>query len=578
MICREDLIRKSVYLTYNSYLEKFSDAKPLAETLDPILTKMDTMEEDDPLYEDHLKIFDEFLSLENNRIKNYIIGILFERPLLPYRIEAITNNAAILADELYKNHTIEDLVPRLFEEIFSSLENKGKLDALLYCLSQLSINISNENVMSFIGDCLDQMKRYRDKNSEKLLIVLNILKFFFQNSLADFARFVPDFLYNFIPFLFNEKPETAATVNTLLKSLLKTQEKEQCCLFLNEFYSKLSSALVTKKDQTFIYAMNQEAGLDPYINILINSLVYGWQADCETALKFYQMILSTVKVEFLSNHVLKLTGPLIRVANYNYELLFKKKIIEVLNRMHQMKLPLKPFESQLQLTYIRLIKEASNDKETLSLLVFNVLDLLEQSSRKDYFMNELFIRFKESIYEDIAGRNGFLYVLKKALKRHKELFSKALLENLFSQLKSIETPETGSLETVYYMGKCIGLLSNYSKKALVLEVINKEAALLQEEKKEDLEGNLIGTGREKFRGLCYILGVFSNEKILEEKGEFIDLVAKIGDNVIMGVSELKGEESELCIRFLKRINKSKGKIKELMIKESLSKDFKEKLN
>lgn len=576
MVCSEDLIRKSVYLTYNSYLEKFVDAKPLAETLEPFLEKMETLDENSDIYEDYLKVFDEFISLNNQKILNYLLGILFQRPLKNYRIEIITNNATILGNELYDNNTIEDIIPRMYEEIFLSINNKSRLDSLLYCLCQLSINVDNENIMKFISDCLDQIKKYKEKSPEKLIIILDVMKFFFQNTLADFAKHVPEFLYYFIPFLFVEKPEMSAIINALLKALLKTQEKDLCSIFLTEFYTKLSSALVIRKDQSSIYAMNQESGLEPYINILINSLVYGLQNDCETALKFYQLILNVVRVEFISPYTLKLVGPLIRVANYNYEMSLKVKIIEVLNKMHQLKLPIKVFESQLQLTYFRLIKESKNEMEPLNLLMYNVLDLIKNSKRKDSMMNELFFKFKETVTDD-TGRNGYLFVINKALKNDLEFFSKALVENIFQQLLNVGLLEINSVETVYDMGKTLGLTSTFAKKSLVKDAILRESNVLVEENKEDFENN--PNEIEKYKALSNILGIFSNKRY-QYDDEINGWAEKNFNDVFLGLNNIKEEHLAYCVKFFRKINKNK-EIKELIFKkkylESMKKEVKEYL-
>ena len=539
--------------------------------MEPVLEKMSNLEESDIVYEDYLKVFDEFIALNNQKILNYMLGILFERPLQQYRIEVITNNAGRLGYEMYSNTTIDDIVPRIFEEIFSSLDNKSRLESLIYCICQLSVNIIDENIMKFITDCLEQIKKHKEKSPEKLMIVLDIMKFFFQNSLLDIAAHVPEFLYYFIPFLFVEKPEMATVIN----SLLKTQQKDQCSLFLNEFYNKLASAFSNRKDSTsVIYALNQDTGLDPYINILINSLVYGLQNDCETALKFYQLVFSTVKGEFISPHTLKLMGPLIRVANYNYDIGFKMRIIEVLGKFHEMKLPIKAFESQLLLTYFRLIKEAFYEKEILKILVENFLDLFTISMRKDFMMNELFARFKETLADE-TGKNGYLLVMNKALKKNIEFFSKALLENLFNNMMGLGLLEINSVETVYYMGRALGYLATFTKKSLIKEAIIRESHGLCEENKEEFENNV-----ENYKALCNILGVLAN-KNLEFDEETMKLVEKISEDVFAGLNGLKNEvQVDFCMRFFKRIDRDNGKVKTVVLRKKLvektRKEIKEK--
>ncbi len=543
--------------------------------MEPIIDKISNLEESDIVYEDYLKVFDEFIALHNQKILNYMLGLLFERPLQQYRIEVITNNAEVLGYELYSNTTIDDIIPRIFEEIFSSLDNKSRLESLIYCICQLSVNILNENIMKFITDCLDQIKKHKEKSPEKLMIVLDVMKFFFQNSLLDIAKHVPEFLYYFIPFLFVEKPEMASIINALLKSLLKTQQKEQCCLFLNEFYSKLSSAFSNRKENSsVIYALNQDTGLDPYTNILINSLVYGWQNDCENALKFYQLIFSTVRAEFISPHTLKLMGPLIRVANYNYDIGFKKRIVEVLGNFHQMKLPIKAFESQLLLTYFRLIKEAFYEEEVLRILVENFMDLFTISVRKDFMMNELFVKFKETLADE-TGKNGYLFVMIKALKKNIEFFSKALLENLFNNMMGLGLLEINSVETVYYMGKALGYLATFTKKSLIKEAIIRESHGLSEENKEEFENNV-----ENYKALCNILGILAIKR-LDFDEETMKIVEKIAEDLFAGLNGLKNEgQVDFCMRFFRRIDRDNGKVKGVLLNKKLventRKEIKEK--
>lgn len=250
----------------------------------------------------------------------------------------------------------------LYDQTFTSIGDQSRHASLIYCLSQLSINVSEEHSGYFVSESIELIRKYKDKNRERLIVVLEILKFFFQNSLIDFEKFVTEYNYIFIPFLFIENPEMAELVNNLLKALLKTQNKDVCSLYLTSFFSNLHTYLHNNKNAA-CYGMNQESGLDPYIHILINTLVYGSQEDCNVALDFYLTIFKLVAPSYIIPHSLKLIGPLIRVANYNYPIEIKEKLVRILLSAHKLDIGMKPFEAQLQLTYLRLVKESNGEKQ-----------------------------------------------------------------------------------------------------------------------------------------------------------------------------------------------------------------------
>ena len=114
-------------------------------------------------------------------------------------------------------------------------------------------------------------------------------------------------------------------------------------------------------------------------------------------------------------------------------------------KFHEMKLPIKAFETQLLLTYFRLIKEAFYEEEILRISVENFLDFFTISMRKEFMMNELFARFKETL-GDKTVKNGYLFVMNKALKKNIVFFSKALLKNLFDNMMSLGLLEINSGE------------------------------------------------------------------------------------------------------------------------------------
>jgi hypothetical protein len=45
---------------------------------------------------------------------------------------------------------------------------------------------------------------------------------------------------------------------------------------------------------------------------------------CEDAITLYELILDYTKVENITDYSLKLLGPLVRVANYRYDILLKQ--------------------------------------------------------------------------------------------------------------------------------------------------------------------------------------------------------------------------------------------------------------
>ena len=63
-------------------------------------------------------------------------------------------------------------------------------------------------------------------------------------------------------------------------------------------------------------AFNTEEGIEPYINIIIIGMTYGYASTCDDALDLLITLIELSNIKFFYPFVMKLVGCLIRILNY----------------------------------------------------------------------------------------------------------------------------------------------------------------------------------------------------------------------------------------------------------------------
>lgn len=109
-----------------------------------------------------------------------------------------------------------------------------------------------------------------------------------------------------------------------------------------------------------IPGLNVDNCLDPYINILVNSIAYGQVETIEVAIDFYNIILKFTQKQHMNQYIDRLVGPIIRGINYKLENFLKIKLLKSLSYFYQLNLDISSYNVPLQFTLLRGINGAND--------------------------------------------------------------------------------------------------------------------------------------------------------------------------------------------------------------------------
>jgi hypothetical protein len=82
-------------------ITKLKSTQFVEDLIEPYLTALAGMTEEDPHYQVHLEIFDELCSLNSQLILQYLVVLILAPPLDQYKIDILTNNARTFAQVMY---------------------------------------------------------------------------------------------------------------------------------------------------------------------------------------------------------------------------------------------------------------------------------------------------------------------------------------------------------------------------------------------------------------------------------------------------------------------------------------------
>lgn len=130
----DNMFRASVFYALRIISERIGEIGLLKNTLNEVFERIRNCTESDPLFEIYLKIFDQLCQSKSDRIMQYIVPQLFQRPIPSPLIEVITNNSEILAKVSFKFFGRRSGLEILFDEIFD-VSNASRREALIYAMN-----------------------------------------------------------------------------------------------------------------------------------------------------------------------------------------------------------------------------------------------------------------------------------------------------------------------------------------------------------------------------------------------------------------------------------------------------------
>ena len=272
----------------------------------------------------------------------------------------------IIADDIFTVRGLEGVFPAILKECEAGGDMLLPIQIILSSICDPSILII---ALNYIQEILSKEKQ------------IEIVNYFCKNSEIIYISFVDKLLGMTLANISSTNSKVISLLPETVKLILSIVEKEQLPDYFHIFKQCLNSSPV-------IPLFNEPKGLDPFLPLIQNSLMYGNIEVKEFAARSYYEVIDKVEQDKLNAYAVMIVGPLIRVLSEKVPGDVKVSILDALNLLlKKSPLKLKPFVSQLQSTFTKaIIHPEENVRECGAR---NVIELLKMKPRLDLLFGDL---------------------------------------------------------------------------------------------------------------------------------------------------------------------------------------------
>ncbi|CAD8121429.1 unnamed protein product [Paramecium sonneborni] len=458
IFCKDNMIKQQLFQSIGTMINKVKQTTFVELIIEPYLIELAAMDENDPKYSGYLEVFQRLCSLNQTLVLHYLIVLILVPPLHQFKIDILTNNASTFSSVIYKKYENKIPIQILFNDLYLCAEFNDhnewndRTESLIYCIQQLSIHIKSdiENYLAlFIEDILRQLSikskpifesEAHPNDYKHCLIPLEVLQYFLKNTSEDHQQFSQAIIEKVTPFLYLQSNSLSKQqleqfynlANKILYAINNTLDKQHhfdnmrnihTC-FMNRINNNVIPGL----------SLQDGAGIEPYVSMLIDSFVFGKEETFKYAYDFMKILIRSADYQQLQIYILKLVGALIRILNYKGNNELKVLALQLIHQSQEKGLELQKFKPQLAITYEKLIIDINLVDGGLKQLSKNYSQFLKMHDKKDLLLNQLFNKGVQSVTQE--ARECHLKIVKKAIKDQQEqVYSSAVLERFFTLSK-----------------------------------------------------------------------------------------------------------------------------------------------
>lgn len=305
----------------------------------------------------------ELLAFKNVGITKALLPKIMSAPERTVTLELV---GKIIADDLFSVKGLENVFPGMLKECEESED----------MILPVQIVVANIADPSALIQALTNMQEMISPQRQ-----LQVVNYVCKNSSMLYTSFVDKLLDMTLSNLESNEGSVLAMIPETVKLILAPVDKEQYPDYFLVFKERLNS---TEKIPLF----NVPKGLEPFLPLIQNSLMYGNIEIKELAARSYCEVIELTETEILMSYAVMIVGPLIRVLSEKVPGDVKVSILDALFLLLQKTpLKLKPFVSQLQSTFTKALgHNEANVRESGSR---NIIELLKLKPRLDLLFGDL---------------------------------------------------------------------------------------------------------------------------------------------------------------------------------------------
>lgn len=420
------------------------------------------MDEKHKMYDLYLEIFTYLCELpENVLILQYMVKILVTPEMKQFQIDALTNNAQYIAKYIYPRY-MDLLLSQLsssiktYKIVNETVEYSAYASSLLYCIQSISIHLQDESIVLFLQDVYKVLD-LPNQSFELEYSALQLVHYFVTNTTQPYQANNNEILPRVVPFLFQANKLLIGLANQTISNINNTLDKNQHHLNMSYIHTAFFNRYPQSTDIPGLVSF------DPYVEMLIDTFVYGEDEVYQQAVQFINLVLQYATPQ--PAQILKIVGALIRLLNYKNTT--KVPALQILYTAYAKEFLFHHFASQLQVTYLKLVVLIQDEKNGLKQLAKNYAKLFLHHPKKDLALNELFNHAGQA--QTIQSREGTFKIIKTVLKQTKsasrQLFSSALLERIFVLTRQYYTKQNLTPYLQHQIASLLALTYSFASKS-----------------------------------------------------------------------------------------------------------------
>ena len=546
LMTREDQsMRRVAFDVMRAFIAKTGNPAILDRVVPDFFARLEEAgdsEEDDQV-EFTLLLFNELLESQIKEVLDYIQPKLFAQPMKKYCLQIITNNAEIFGPDLYDSDNLADFVPKSFEVLESPDFDKSYKDTLIYCLQSLSVHLEKSVIQDFLDDCMLKISNTDDRNQASSLNILEVLQFFFHNANFKYNRDFNPLIETLITYLTKSNKRIIEYAAGCLKSIFNSLSRENSYSVI-EFIENKFEFLATEYPPDFKFpGFGIPEGIDSFVEIISNSMIYGSQKTCGLALSCFQFVLARTALDTIPQLTgMKMIGSLVRISTYKYEVMVKTKIVQIFSTMFKAGavLPLPIFYPQLETVLFKMYTEFPQSPEYLTRIVYVYTSIIKGHSRKDYVIHEIWKSFKRTNDQEL--KYNYLVLMYKLLKQIYQKLSKLFAGNIAEEIAQLLVQEKSlSPKNTAQLSKILSMIVTQVPKEKLTASLETLTTRAKEINYKDIESNSIALAH--FFGWVGILASVEDltphsASVKDFVGGFLNSVSK-SDYVLYFLSLIK---------------------------------------
>ncbi len=343
----------------------------------------------------------EVLMLRPKELLSFIIPKLLLAPISLSHARALA--AVSRATPRHIHVYLKQILHRLADEIIETKDRRGEEKHQLTDIEQqqrlVALHEAGKTLVTSVEDVgmnwlcveLSELAGSEKSGTLKRSEALGLMCDMFEGSKTDLSPYIPILLKTLLQCLADGDASILQCNLLAVRALDAHIGAESLSAHISFARGVLSSVVREMKQQgdtVFLPGLNISCGLEPWLPMFQYGLLNGSADTREMAARGIGDLVQSTQVEFLKPFLIKLTGPLIRVAGDRFQGNSKAAIIESLSiLLEKGGLAMKPFAPQLQTTFFKSLADPSPSARAAAGAALR--QLVPLSSRVDPLVGEL---------------------------------------------------------------------------------------------------------------------------------------------------------------------------------------------